>query len=238
MKLHVYSTAAAVALLLVAGSQGVKADTIQVNIIQDTGNAPVEGTATPSVIVGSFTQGEVGSVPNITLSPYAFNNNGTQNTPYNVISMDATGPGSIAYNVNANFFGLLWGSPDPYNEIEFFSGPNGTGAPISTLYTGNVTGGVFPGPVLTGGNLSCFTTVCQDTGFALTEFTDLTGTIGSVVLADISGNAAFEFGTVQGRLATPLPGAAALFAGGLGLLGLVGRRRRKVAQRLPLLSAV
>jgi hypothetical protein len=47
--------------------------------------------------------------------------------------------------------------------------------------------------------------------------------ITSVVLID-SGTAAFEYSNVQ---FTPIPAALPLFAGGLGLMGLLGRRRKQ-----------
>ena len=234
MKCRLYSTAAAVALLVLAGySHGAKADTITVTIIQDTGNAPVEGDALPNDHTGIFLTGVTGSVPGQYLSPYANNNNGTQNTPYNVLTAGTGVPSSATYNLNgANFYDLLWGSPDSYNAVTFYSGADGAGSVLASF---------------TGDQLGCFTTVCQDTGFALTQFVDTNGFIGSVVLSDPNpslappGHAAFEWGTVDNggrQLTTPLPGALALFAGGLGLLGLVGRRRRKVTERLPIVSVV
>lgn len=239
MKCRVYSAAVAVGVLALAGySQGVRADTFTVQIMQDSGSAPAEGDAAPNGTppsIGSFTTGVTGSVPLQYLSPYAGNPALENTQPYNVISADHTGPGSATYNLNgANFFDILWGSPDTYNEIEFFSAANGGGVPISLLYTGDVSGpgNTEVGPVLNGGQLTCFTGgQCTDTGYALVQFIDTNSGIGSVVLSDTQGSAAFEFGTTGNttELETPLPGALALFAGGLGLIGFVGRRRRKTS---------
>lgn len=238
MKCRVYSTAVAVGMLALAGySHNAKADTFTVTVIQDAGNAPVEGVAAATSSTGFFQQENTTS-PGSFLSPYVNNNNGTQNTPYWVLTGGTGLASSATYNLNGvNFFDFLWGSPDAYNAITFYALAGGASTP------GNTVLGTF-----TGASLSCYTTVCQDKGFALTQFIDTTGSIGSVVLSDPTappltggGAAAFEFGTAQGttQLTTPLPGALALFAGGLGLLGLVGRRRRNTGdRRLPIASAV
>jgi hypothetical protein len=221
MKLRLYSTAIAASVLALATlSHRANADTIDVSVLQSTGNAPVEGDMAPVSFSGSFIQGEVGSTANETLSPYASNSNGTQNTPYNVLSFNNAGPGSATYNLSGSSYELLWGSPDTYNTITFYSGADGGGTELGTF---NAIA------------LSCFGNGgdCTDAGFALTLFTDTDGSLGSVVLSDQTGAAAFEFGTV-----TPLPGTFALFLGGLGLLGFAVLRRRANASRGLRLSAV
>jgi len=231
MNCRVCSTALAVCLLAVAGySHEVKADTFTVTVIQDSGNAPVEGVAPPNDQSGYFTIAS-GSSPGMYLSPYAGNSGPSANTPYNLLSGGTGIASSATYNLNgANFFDFLWGSPDTYNAVTFYSAADGLGSVLGSF---------------TGADLSCFSTVCQDTGFALTQFIDTNGSIGSVVLSDPNappltppGHAAFEFGTAQGttQLTTPLPGALALFAGGLALLGFTGRRRRNAGHRLPVMG--
>lgn len=222
MKLRLYSAVIAASVLVLATlSHGANADTIDVSVLQSTGNAPVEGDATPASFSGSFIQGEVGSISNETLSPYANNNNGTQNTPYNVLSFNNAGAGSATYNLSgSSTYEFLWGSPDTYNTVSFYSDAGGTGTLLGTF---------------TGAALSCFGNGgdCTDTGFALTLFTDTDGSFGSVVLSDEQGEAAFEFGTVA-----PLPGTLGLFLGGLALLGFVALRRRSNAAEDLRLSAV
>ena len=221
---------AAAALALGMASVGAKADTITLTDAVNSGNttnAPLFGDLAPVPPAGSgvFAQGVVGSISDVTLSPYAFNTNGTTNTPYNVISEGSAGSGSATYNLSgSNSFLFLWGSPDSYNTVTFYSGANATGTNVGSF---------------SGSDLTCYSSTCADTGWAEALFTDSTGTFGSVVLAN-SGEAAFEFGIgkFSTALGTPLPGTLALFAGGLGLLGFVGsRKRRRVARGMRLTAA-
>jgi hypothetical protein len=215
MKSRYYCTFACIALGLVAFHPDADAATISITSQTFTGNAPVLGTPTPASHTGVFSQSVTGSVSGDRLSPYAFNNNGTTNAPYSILSEGSAGAGSATYNVGASSFTLLWGSPDTYNIVQFWSGTNGTGSLLST------TGA--SGNSYIGSDLACFSTTCNQTLFDLVTFTDATGTIGSVVLSD-SGTAAFEYG------ATPIPAALPLFATGIGAMGLLGWRRRRKAQ--------
>jgi hypothetical protein len=120
--------------------------------------------------------------------------------------------GSATYNVNSSSFGLLWGSPDPYNQVAFFSGLNGMGSNLGEF---NST------------NLACFSTSCNETGFDLATFTDPSGDIGSVVLSN-STAAAFEYGIDP--LSTPLPGTIYLFGSVLvGAFWLNSKKHRAVS---------
>ncbi len=120
--------------------------------------------------------------------------------------------GRAVFNVSgvgATELSLLWGSPDSYNRITFYSGLNGTGTKDS----------------ITGSKLLIQTyghdLVTLDPGFVFL----------SVVLS--SKQNAFEFadlqtvgpgGGIEGT--TPLPGALVLFGTGLAGAGLLMRRRR------------
>jgi hypothetical protein len=164
-------------------------------------------------------QSVTGSIINVQLSPYAFNTGSgpdgsaaATNAPYSVLGA-VGGSSSATYNVNSSSFTLLWGSPDPYNHVAFFSGSNGTGMNLGEF---------------AGNGLSCFTSSCGDTGFDLVAFEATGGNIGSVVLTD-DVSAAFEFGFNPSPAATPLPAALPLFATGLGALGLLGWRRKRKA---------
>lgn len=227
MRPHIYSSALAVSVLaLCACSYGANAATISITSQDYTGNAPLEGTPTPASSSGIFSQSVTGSISGVELSPYAFNTGSgadgsaaATSAPYSVL--DAGGSSSAAtatYNVGSSTFTFLWGSPDPYNEIAFYTGANGTGSLI------DVVGGETT--YYDGTNLACFSSTCGDTLFDLVTFTVSSGTIGSVVLTD-TGTAAFEYGIS----ATPLPAALPLFASGLGAMGLFGWRRKRKTKR-------
>lgn len=226
MKPHYSSAALAVAAVLVcAFSQGASADTVSITGQDYTGNAPLQGaTATPFTYSGLFSQTVTGSISDVELSPYAFNTGpgadgslAATNAPYSVLDAGGGAQSDAIYNVNSATFTLLWGSPDSYNEIQFFSGANGTGSLIGEF---------------NGSNLACFTTTCADTSFDLATFTAYGGLIGSVELID-TGEAAFEYAIDP----TPLPAALPLFATGLGFVGFFAHRRKKKRTSAPSLLA-
>ncbi len=129
-----------------------------------------------------------------------------------------SGTGYFAYaeagnTITANFAGgitsldLLWGSPDTYNTITFYSGLNGTGTaesykpgtgPLATL-----------NPTQTGGTLVLFAT---------------TGVWDSVKFT--SSQNSFEFADIS-VVPSPEPASMALLAGGLLAIGAGAIRRRK-----------
>ena len=105
---------------------------------------------------------------------------------------------------------LLWGSPDPFNVVQFFSGQGGTGNSLGTF---------------NGADLACFNTLCHDVGFDLVLFdTEASGeaNIGSVVLSNSEGPA-FEF---AGPIQEPLPPALYSFGSALGGAFWLSRRKR------------
>lgn len=215
MKLH-YASAALVAsaVVLCAFSQSAGATTVSITGQDFTGNAPLEGTPTPVSGAGPvFSQSVTGSISNVELSPYAFNTgpgaDGTlaqTNAAYSVLDAGGGAQSDAIYNLNSSSFTLLWGSPDSYNEVEFFTGADAGGTLIAEF---------------NGTDLTCYTTTCTDTGFDLTTFTASGGLIGSVELID-TGTQAFEYG-----IETPLPAALLPFATGLVLIGFSARRRKR-----------
>jgi hypothetical protein len=229
MKQRLYSAtiAAASILALCALSHSANADTVSISSETDygTGAVPQEGDAAPADKSGTYATGVYGTDGGGALSPYASEPGFSDSNSallYNVISAGGGSSGSATYNLGgATTYSLLWGSPDAYNTVTFWTGANGTGSVIDTL----------AGPAsFTGANVGCYVAdTCQGQYASLVTFTaSVAGSIGSVVLAD-TGEAAFEFGTV-----TPLPAALPLFATGLGALGLLGwRRKRKNTVAVP-----
>jgi hypothetical protein len=173
-------TLAASIVGLCAVSQGASAATVSIASEVFTGNAPL--TAAPVSESGIFSQSVTGSITGVELSPYA-SNTGTgpggsaaaTNAAYSALGVGG-GMGSATYNVNSNSLTLLWGSPDPYNQIGFYTGPSGTGSLIDVI-GGNTTN-------YNGSNLACFASTCSDTLFDLVIFAVSSGNIGAVVLTD------------------------------------------------------
>jgi len=131
-------------------------------------------------------------------SPYSVLNQGTATVPLADAIFNAPAGGS-------NIFSIDWGSPDPYNTLEFFSGLGGTGTLLASF---------------TGCSLTKNT--CTGSGFDVVTFAAIGGTYGSVELLD-TNQAAFEFSNLT---TSPIPAALPLVAAGLGVLGFFSRRRK------------
>ena len=213
------STAIAGALLLCGLVSGANADSVTIGsqIPYSGGDAPIYSTMIPNSVSGTFNPSVSGSTGG-ERSPYETNSTvAGRATPYSVLSADSVGPGTAIYNVTGNNFTILWGSPDDYNHITFWSGPLGTGSDLGTF---------------NGTDTICYTSSCDRLAWDLVTFHNTDG-IGSVVLND-SGQAAFEYGLNPLNFTlnpTPLPAAMWLFgtviAGAAGTARL--RRRRKAA---------
>ena len=119
---------------------------------------------------------------------------------YDAIQGNSSGYVNVALS---NTMTMLWGSPDTYNTISFCTGAGGAGSCTVGAYVSGVL------PVTYGHDLITFTT---DFAFS------------SILFA--SGQNALEFADVSTSL-TPLPAALPLFAGGLGVMGLLARRRKR-----------
>ena len=174
----------------------------------------------------------IGSVDNIYRSPFEnefsgngavqASNGGWQLPGYAALAYSSIQANSSAtYNTGlANTLSILWGSPDYYNTLTFWSGTDGTGTNLGSLSVTTEIGGV-------SGSLPLG---IQTYGHDQMTFTDVDGTFLSVVLS--SSVNAFEFanltfGLNQNGLGAPLPAAFPLFAGGLGVIGLLARRRNR-----------
>jgi hypothetical protein len=214
MKRSLYSTAFAVmALSSIGFSNGASAATAS---IASESASPTQSTATSSTIAtpfstsGVFDVSTTGSVPFQQQSPF------TTAVPYSVISGIAGGTspadeGSAVYNIAAGVtsISVLWGSPDAYNSIIFFTGGAttggvGTGSPVATF---------------TGSSLADAT---KGEGYDIVTF-DISG-VSSVEFAD-NGQAAFEYADLNLDV-TPIPAALPLFASGLLLIGFFAWRKK------------
>jgi hypothetical protein len=124
--------------------------------------------------------------------------------------------GSGTWNFGgSNTLSLLWGSPDSYNDVTFWSGANGTGSIL-----GSLSGADLAAYIVAAGRGHDLVTILLDQLF------------GSVTLH--SGGVAFEFANLTSGIAVvPIPAALPLFATGLGLMGLFGRRREHAYQGVP-----
>jgi hypothetical protein len=199
MKPRSSSTLIASTLALFALSGAANASTVTIS--SDTNTIPSADIFTaPSSTSGNYEAATTGSNAG-QASPWAAS--GTPNAAYTYLSCGPSGvSGTATYTAgpSSTGFSIFWGSPDAYNTVEFLDG--------STVEASFIGTNLNP-PAGSGAQLVTF------------AFNGLD--ITSVVLID-SGTAAFEYSNVQ---FTPIPAALPLFAGGLGLMGLLGRRRKQ-----------
>jgi hypothetical protein len=149
-------------------------------------------------------------------SPYE-NADGTMPPAYVGQSYSSVRNGAVGYNFlkPATSLEFLWGSPDSYNTLEFYSGANGGGSLLGSF------------------SLSALTLATEGKGHDYVTFLAETGiTFLSVILR--SGSPAFEYAGMLARgpdgqtvPEVPLPPAVVLFGTALVGLTLLGRRKRK-----------
>jgi len=104
---------------------------------------------------------------------------------------------------------LLWGSPDQYNAITFYSGMNETGTSETYVPGVGLLSGLTPSQM--GGSVVTFST---------------TGVWDSVAFSSTGNTFEFALGTPV-AVSTPEPASIALLAGGLLAIGAGAIRRRK-----------
>jgi hypothetical protein len=191
-------------------------------------NAPLYFTVVPDASTPVFVLSTTGSVPNNQRSPYENNTDGFANAAYSVLAPGGAGQSastaSATYNLNsATVFALLWGSPDSYNEVQFFSGTGGGGSLMATYSAANLA-------CFTGGTCNQLTwdvvtfTTSSDTPFGSVRLTDNPNGSGTVATP------AFEFGLRVGSNASEAPLPAAFWLFGTVIAGAAGASRMRRRQ--------
>ena len=133
-------------------------------------------------------------------------------TPYfAMLANPDLGPETLTLSAAATQLSLFWGSVDSYNVIEFLLG--GT---LVDMVSGNDVFNPASGDQ-TSANTNRLVTIT------------LAGLFDKVIFYS-NGQNAFEFDNVS--TAVPIPAALPLFAGGVGLLGWLARRKRRAAEAL------
>ena len=188
-------------------------------------NAPLFFTVVPDAFAPVFIPTITGSSSGNYLSPYALNTDGFANAAYSVLAPGSSGQSGSAtatYNLNgATTFAVLWGSPDAYNGVQFYSDPNGV-TPLGPLYT--------------GASLACFGAgTCNGLAWDVVTFTSTTP-FGSVILSDNGTPAppAFEFGLEVGSNQSQAPLPAAFWLFGTVIAGTAGASRMRRRRQLQL----
>lgn len=198
--------------VVLTGDNTTTFPTVDVNLGPSLSTNPSGGTPDFQIIPPDYSS-TGGSFPGYALNPWA---DLDPTKPFSVIDPGSGTSTNAMYTQakNTTTFSILWGSANSYNTITF-----NTSDGNSTTYNGSL----FPDCCQSGVPTHDWATFAVD----LLDFPGVT--IASVVLSD-SGTAAFEFSNATEGLtpagATPLPAALSLFAGGLGLIGLLGRRKR------------
>jgi hypothetical protein len=184
------------------------------------GPADSTGGATPSGIVVSFsTDGGavLGAQSSINAPPFISGGNGAgfgnANGPDTTVYVTAGGiPGSSATFLlpgDELYFGLLWGSVDTYNTLEFFDSSNNSVGTITGVQVGIATG---------------------DQGQGGTYYVNVTSDVAFNRVVATSSSHAFEIDNLAFNPTIPTdapePITLSLFGAGLAGLGLVRRRRK------------
>jgi hypothetical protein len=217
------AVACALGLFAVALARPASAATVVVQDDADFTTLP-GSSFNPTWVSGSDVAIQNGEVPNVYRSPFENVNGGNggallsdggyglpgyQNLAFTSVQANGSAVYNVAGGKTASGISLLWGSPDSYNVIDFYSGLNGKGTLVDSI---------------TGSSLELQTYGHDQVSIATAAFESF------VILSP--GQNAFEYADLLlaggGNLQpTPLPAALPLFAGGLGFLGYFARKRRR-----------
>ena len=151
-------------------------------------STPDFGTATMDYVNTSLT--------NVYRSPW-------EGTSSDNLQYTSVRSGTAGYNLTGNSLSFLWGSPDHYNTLTFWTQTGGTGDSVS------LTGDLLGEPQHFGHHLVLI----------LTSETFRSVTFGTATIP------AFEFANLVAT--TPIPAALSLFGSGVLVLGWFARRTRR-----------
>lgn len=170
-----------------------------------------------------------GSISGVYRSPFEYSYNpgngpigwNQPNTPGALYSSVQGGSSATYFVGRSNVLSILWGSPDSYNTLAFYSGAPGAGdflGSISGAGNSGIVSGTQPLEINTYGHDQM-------------TVTDNGGTFSYVVLSSTTN--AFEFTNLETSFAitsvtaTPVPAGLPLLASGLGAFGVFAWRRKR-----------
>ena len=160
--------------------------------------SPLTAFFTPTVLFNQH-----GSMGGVERSPFEGTGISDADGAYTSIE----GNGSATFNLSGNQLSLIWGSPDSYNNLSFYSGLNGLGTFLGTINGSSIA-------------------PANGTSFSFVTVSGL-GNFGSFTLSNSPNINAFEVSTFNVS-SVPLPAAFPLFGAallGLGMLGFGAKRK-------------